>query len=49
MLAAVKATNEPSTILGQPISFTSSGDLQGGKFFLFKIAKGGKYNLIPSS
>jgi branched-chain amino acid transport system substrate-binding protein len=49
VLAAVKVTNEPSTILGQPISFTSSGDLQGGKFFLFKIAKGGKYNLIPSS
>jgi branched-chain amino acid transport system substrate-binding protein len=49
VLAAVKSTNEPSTILGQPISFTSSGDLQGGKFFLFKIAKGGKYNLIPSS
>ena len=37
------------SILGQPIKFTSSGDLQGGKFFLFKIAKGGKYQLIPSS
>jgi len=48
VLAAVKATNEPTSILGQPISFTSAGDLNNGKFFLFKIDSTGKYNLIPS-
>jgi hypothetical protein len=35
--------------LGQPISFDSHGDLNGGKFFLFKIDSTGKYQLIPSS
>jgi branched-chain amino acid transport system substrate-binding protein len=49
VLAAIKATNEPASILGQPISFDSHGDLNGGKFFLFKINSAGKYKLIPSS
>jgi branched-chain amino acid transport system substrate-binding protein len=49
VLAAVKATSEPTSILGQAISFTSGGDLNNGKFFLFKIDSTGKYNLIPSS
>jgi branched-chain amino acid transport system substrate-binding protein len=49
VLAAIKATNEPASILGQPISFDSHGDLNGGKFFLFKISSAGKYQLIPSS
>src|SRR5215475_2429117 len=47
VLAAVKATSESSSILGQPISFTSGGDLTNGKFFLFKIDAKGNYNLIP--
>jgi branched-chain amino acid transport system substrate-binding protein len=49
VLAAIKATNEPASILGQPISFDSNGDLNGGKFFLFKIDSSGKYKLVPSS
>jgi branched-chain amino acid transport system substrate-binding protein len=49
VLAAIKKTNEPTSILGQPISFDSHGDLNGGKFFLFKIDSAGKYKLIPSS
>jgi len=49
VLAAIKTTNEPTSILGQPISFDSHGDLNGGKFFLFKIDSTGKYQLIPSS
>src|SRR5690348_13970709 len=49
VLAAIKNTNEPATILGQPIKFDSHGDLNGGKFFLFKIDSSGKYKLIPSS
>jgi branched-chain amino acid transport system substrate-binding protein len=48
VLAAVKQTNEPTSILGQPISFDSHGDLVNGKFFLFKISSTGKYQLIPS-
>jgi len=47
VLAAVKATNESTSILGQPISFTSKGDVVNGKFFLFKINSAGKYTLIP--
>jgi branched-chain amino acid transport system substrate-binding protein len=49
VLAAIKATNEPTSILGQPISFDSHGDLANGKFFLFKINSTGQYQLIPSS
>jgi branched-chain amino acid transport system substrate-binding protein len=49
VLTAVKKTNEPTSILGQPISFTSHGDLVNGKFFLFKISSKGAYTLIPSS
>ena len=49
VLAAIKTTNEPTSILGQPISFDSHGDLNGGRFFLFKIDSTGKYQLIPSS
>jgi branched-chain amino acid transport system substrate-binding protein len=47
VLAAIKKTKESTSILGQPISFTSAGDLVNGKFFLFKIDSSGKYNLIP--
>jgi len=48
VLAAIKATSEPTSILGQPIGFTSGGDLVNGKFFLFKINSSGSYKLIPS-
>ena len=47
VLAAIKNTNEATTILGQPIKFTSNGDVANGKFFLFKINSSGKYHLIP--
>ncbi len=47
VLAAIKTTNEPTSILGQPISFDSNGDVVNGKFFLFKINGTGKYELIP--
>jgi branched-chain amino acid transport system substrate-binding protein len=47
VLAQVKKTDEPATILGQPIKFDSHGDVVNGKFFLFKIDSTGKYNLIP--
>jgi branched-chain amino acid transport system substrate-binding protein len=49
VLAAIKKTDEPTSILGQAIKFDSHGDLVNGKFFLFKINSAGKYQLIPSS
>jgi branched-chain amino acid transport system substrate-binding protein len=49
VLAAVKKTNEPTSILGQAISFTPKGDLLNGKFFLFKINSKGAYTLVPTS
>ena len=49
VLAAIKNTNEATSILGQPISFTPNGDLVNGKFFLFKITSTDKYQLIPNS
>jgi branched-chain amino acid transport system substrate-binding protein len=49
VLAAIRNTNEATSILGQPISFTSNGEVVNGKFFLFKINSAGKYQLIPSS
>src|SRR6266699_3747429 len=49
VLAAIKKTNEPTSILGHPISFDTHGDMVSGKFFLFKIDSAGKYQLVPSS
>jgi len=49
VLAAVRATNEPTSILGQPISFDSGGQLVNARWFLFKIGPAGKYQLITSS
>jgi branched-chain amino acid transport system substrate-binding protein len=49
VLAAIKTTNEPTSILGQPIKFDSHGDLIGAKWFLFKINKQGKYTLVTNS
>jgi branched-chain amino acid transport system substrate-binding protein len=48
VLAAIKQTNEPTSILGQAIQFDSHGDLVNGKFFLFKISSAGSYLLNPT-
>jgi branched-chain amino acid transport system substrate-binding protein len=48
VLAAIKTTNEATSILGQPITFDANGDMVNAKFFLFKINSSGKYQLIPS-
>ena len=47
VLAAIKKTNEPTTILGQPIRFDSHGDSVHHKFFLYKINSAGEYQPIP--
>jgi branched-chain amino acid transport system substrate-binding protein len=49
VLAAVKATDESSSILGQPIKFDSKGDMQNAKWFLFKINPKGQYTLVTNS
>jgi branched-chain amino acid transport system substrate-binding protein len=47
VLAAIRKTNEPTSILGQPIRFDSHGDMVNGKFFLAKINSAGNYQRIP--
>ena len=47
VLAAIKTTDEPTSVLGQPIKFDSHGDLIGAKWFLFHINQG-KYVLVTS-
>jgi branched-chain amino acid transport system substrate-binding protein len=47
VLAAIRKTNEPTSILGQPIRFDSHGDVVNGKFFLAKINSAGMYHRIP--
>jgi branched-chain amino acid transport system substrate-binding protein len=47
VLAAIRKTNEPTSILGQPIRFDSYGDSVHRKFFLYKINSAGNYQLIP--
>jgi branched-chain amino acid transport system substrate-binding protein len=49
VLAAIKTTDEPTSILGQPIKFDSHGDLVGAKWFLFKIDAKGKYGLVTNT
>jgi branched-chain amino acid transport system substrate-binding protein len=49
VLAAIKTTSEPTSILGQPIKFDSHGDMIGAKWFLFHISPQGKYQLYPTS
>jgi branched-chain amino acid transport system substrate-binding protein len=41
VLAEIKATDKPSSILGQAVSFEPSGDLIGGKFFFNEIQEDG--------
>jgi branched-chain amino acid transport system substrate-binding protein len=49
VLAAIKATDQPTSILGQPIKFDSHGDLVGAKWFLFKIDPKGQYKLVTNT
>jgi branched-chain amino acid transport system substrate-binding protein len=49
VLAAIKTTNLPTSILGQPIRFAQHGDLINAKWFLFHINPAGKYVLVTNS
>ena len=48
VLAAVKATDEPTSILGQPINFDSHGELTGAHWFLFKIDRTHRYRMLTT-
>lgn len=44
--AEVRATNQATSILGSPISFTEDGDLAEGRFFIFQIQEDGSKTLV---
>jgi branched-chain amino acid transport system substrate-binding protein len=46
VLEQIPDTNIDPSILGQPITFTDSGDLEGAKFFIFEVKKEGKFELV---
>jgi branched-chain amino acid transport system substrate-binding protein len=46
VLAAIRRTDEPTSIIGRPITFDAHGDLIGGKWFVFRIDARGKYTLV---
>jgi len=43
---AVKNTNIPTSVLGQPIAFEPSGEMKDAKFYVYTI-KNGKYVIAP--
>jgi branched-chain amino acid transport system substrate-binding protein len=45
VVEAVRAVNQSESILGQPITFAASGDVEGARFFIFQI-KDGSYELV---
>jgi branched-chain amino acid transport system substrate-binding protein len=48
VLAAIKLTDESTSIIGRPLKFDSHGDLIGGKWFVFRIDSHGTYTLVTS-
>jgi ABC-type branched-subunit amino acid transport system substrate-binding protein len=49
VLPAIKATNEATSILGEPIKFDSHGDLTNARWFVFHINSAGRYLLTTGS
>lgn len=49
VLAQIRRTSEPTSILGQPISFDAKGDLVGARFPIFRIGTDGRYTQVPSA
>ncbi|MGZ6651283.1 MAG: branched-chain amino acid ABC transporter substrate-binding protein [Solirubrobacteraceae bacterium] len=46
ILAQIRFTNEPKSILGQPIRFASNGELEGAHWFLFRIDRKHHYRML---
>ncbi|HXV95482.1 MAG TPA: branched-chain amino acid ABC transporter substrate-binding protein [Gaiellaceae bacterium] len=46
MVEGIAATNLSESILGQPIAFTDTGDIQDATFFIFQVQDDGSYQLV---
>jgi branched-chain amino acid transport system substrate-binding protein len=46
VLERVAETDLQETILGQPITFDETGDVEGATFFIFEVAEGGAFELV---
>jgi ABC-type branched-subunit amino acid transport system substrate-binding protein len=49
VLTAVRATDDPTSILGIPIRFRADGNLTTPRWFLFRIDSAGRYRMVPES
>jgi hypothetical protein len=45
VLAAIRRTNDPSSVLGIPIRFRRDGNLVDARWFVFRIDPGGHYRM----
>jgi branched-chain amino acid transport system substrate-binding protein len=45
VLAAIRSTDQSSSVLGIPIRFRASGDLTAGRWFMFKV-QSGRYRMV---
>ncbi len=48
VLAAIRKTNESTSILGAPIRFSPNGEMAGARWFVFRIGAHGHYRLITT-
>jgi branched-chain amino acid transport system substrate-binding protein len=48
VLAAIRSTDQPSSLLGVPIRFRPNGELTDGEWFIFRIEAGGRYRMLPT-
>jgi branched-chain amino acid transport system substrate-binding protein len=46
VLAQIRLTNEPTSVLGQPVRFAANGELEGARWFLFKIDRAHRYRML---
>jgi hypothetical protein len=46
VLAEIRNTNEPTSILGEPIRFTPNGELKSGHWFVFRVGRSGRYRML---
>jgi branched-chain amino acid transport system substrate-binding protein len=46
ILEQMPETNLSESILGQPITFTESGDIEDATFFIFQVGEDGSYELV---
>jgi branched-chain amino acid transport system substrate-binding protein len=48
VLASIRSTNQPSSVLGLPIRFQADGNLADARWFMYRITPGGGYRLVPT-